>query len=119
MWRSGSVHKGSSPFSARAFGAAGARQDVAMLVMELTARLQSARDVDDPTREARDLVAALLDVPRHWPVLHEDRWVEAAMWRRACAAADKRAAGAPLAYAVGRANFRGLTLEGDERVLVP
>src|SRR5438046_5847628 len=90
-----------------------------MLVMELTARLQSARDVDDPTREARDLVAALLDVPRHWPVLHEDRWVEAAMWRRACAAADKRAAGAPLAYAVGRANFRGLTLEVDERVLIP
>ena len=113
------MHKGSSPFSARAFGAVGARQDVAMLVMELTARLQSARDVDDPTREARDLVAALLDVPRHWPVLHEDRWVEAAMWRRACAAADKRAAGAPLAYAVGRANFRGLTLEVDERVLIP
>lgn len=35
------------------------------------------------------------------------------------AAARKRAAGAPLAYAVGRANFRSLTLAVDERVLIP
>jgi release factor glutamine methyltransferase len=31
----------------------------------------------------------------------------------------KRASGAPLAYAVGRASFRHLTLDVDERVLIP
>src|SRR5204863_1195869 len=34
-------------------------------------------------------------------------------------AAMQRALGAPLAYAVGRASFRHLTLEVDERVLIP
>src|SRR5688572_9074043 len=65
------------------------------------------------------MVAAVLDVPRHWPILHENRWLDATVWRHARAAAAKRAAGAPLAYAVGRANFRLLTLEVDERVLIP
>jgi release factor glutamine methyltransferase len=35
------------------------------------------------------------------------------------AAADLRLRGAPLAYAVGRATFRHLTLEVDQRVLIP
>src|SRR5262245_38488293 len=74
---------------------------------------------DDPRREARELMAALLDVPRHWPLLKENKWVELDVWTRACAAADKRASGAPRAYAAGRANFRFLTLEVDERVLIP
>jgi len=52
-------------------------------------------------------------------MLRENKWVERETWQRACAAADKRAAGAPLAYAVGRANFRQLTLDVDERVLIP
>ena len=34
-------------------------------------------------------------------------------------AAMKRATGAPMAYAVRRANFRHLALEVDERVLIP
>jgi release factor glutamine methyltransferase len=71
------------------------------------------------THEARELVAALLDVPRHWPLLRENKWVDDATCRRAAAAAEKRALGAPLAYAVGKANFRGLTLDVDERVLIP
>ena len=74
---------------------------------------------DDRLSEARDLVAALLDVPRHWPVLRANKWVEADVWRRAIAAARVRAAGAPMQYAVGRANFRNLTLEVDSRVLIP
>lgn len=69
--------------------------------------------------EARDLIAALLDVPRHWALLRANKWVERDVWTRAIAAAEKRADGAPLAYAVGRANFRHLTLEVDERVLIP
>jgi len=91
-------------------------QTVGGLVEEIALRL---RGLDDPTREARDVLAALLDVPRHWPLLRENTWVESDIWQRACAAADKRAAGAPLAYAVGRVSFRGLTLDIDERVLIP
>lgn len=92
------------------------RQTVSGLVEELARRL---RPVEEPAREARDLLAALLDVPRHWPLLKENKWVEHDVWIRACAAADKRAAGAPLAYAVGRASFRNLVLTVDERVLIP
>jgi release factor glutamine methyltransferase len=74
---------------------------------------------EDPIREARELIAALLDVPRHWPLFHENRWVDADVWQRAHAAADRRLRGAPLAYAVRRANFRSVTLDVDERVLIP
>jgi len=38
---------------------------------------------------------------------------------RARIAVEKRIQGAPLAYAVGRASFRQLTLDVDERVLIP
>jgi release factor glutamine methyltransferase len=69
--------------------------------------------------EAREIVAALYDVPRFWPVTNAHVPVEREMWPRARAAAAKRARGAPLAYAVGRACFRHLTLDVDERVLIP
>jgi release factor glutamine methyltransferase len=92
------------------------RQTVGGLVEELAKRLHA---LEDARREGNDLLAALLDLPRHWPSLHENKWVEADLWRRACAAADKRARGAPLAYAVGHVNFRNLTLDVDERVLIP
>jgi len=94
----------------------GTSQSVGHLVEEVASRF--AR-YEDPTREARELIAALLDVPKHWPLLRENKWIGSDTWQRACTAADKRAAGAPLAYAVGRANFRGLTLDVDERVLIP
>jgi len=69
--------------------------------------------------EARDLVAALLDRPRSWPTLHAREPVSLDMMQRARHAARQRRAGAPLAYAVGRAAFRHLTLHVDERVLIP
>jgi release factor glutamine methyltransferase len=75
--------------------------------------------LEEPKREARDLLSALLDVPRHWPLLRHDDDIDGDMWKRACVAAARRATGAPLAYAVGRANFRDLTLDVDERVLIP
>lgn len=89
---------------------------VAALVAEVAEQL--AR-LDDAVAEARELVAALLDAPRHWPALHADDVVEAQVRERARRAASRRAAGAPLAYAVGRASFRALTLVVDERVLIP
>ena len=72
-----------------------------------------------PAWEAQEIIAALLDVPRHWPKQHAGDRVEGDVWRRACIAADRRAVGAPLQYAVGRASFRKLTLDVDERVLIP
>ena len=70
-------------------------------------------------REARELLAALHDMPRHWPVVEASRRVTDDEWARAIRAAERRAAGAPLQYAVGQASFRHLTLDVDERVLIP
>ena len=75
--------------------------------------------LDAPMRESRELIAALLDEPKHWTSLHASDETDEQVWERAMTAARKRARGAPLAYAVGRANFRSLTLMVDERVLIP
>lgn len=73
----------------------------------------------DALAEAREIIAALYDVPRFWPVTNAHVTVEREMWPQARAAAARRARGAPLAYAVGHACFRHLTLDVDERVLIP
>jgi release factor glutamine methyltransferase len=73
----------------------------------------------DPQREACDIIAALLDLPRHWPAAHRHEAVAPALARKALGAAEARRRGMPLAYAVGRAAFRLLTLQVDERVLIP
>ena len=89
------------------------------LVEEVTSLLASARASEAPRREARDLTAAVLDMPRLWPALHLADHVHpdaAAAVRRA---AQRRATGAPFAYAVGSAAFRHLMLRVDERVLIP
>lgn len=111
----------------RGAGDAGQRQvitrpgSIAALVDELvTLLVAGARfEAREAVVEARDIVAALYDVPRFWPVANAEVPVEREMWPRARAAAAKRARGAPLAYAVGRASFRHLTLDVDERVLIP
>jgi release factor glutamine methyltransferase len=69
--------------------------------------------------ESRDLVAALIDRPRSWPTVYASTPVSADLFAKARVAARKRSQGAPLAYAVGRAAFRHLTLHVDERVLIP
>jgi len=94
---------------------------VGALVDELAAILEDFGDFSarDATLEARELVASLYDVPRFWAEANAHVRVEAEMWPRARAAATQRARGAPLAYAVGRASFRHLTLDVDPRVLIP
>lgn len=91
---------------------------IAELVTALAAALRAAA-VPEPRLEARDMVAALLDVPRFWPSMHPEDVAEPALEAAAWRAVRTRAAGAPFAYAVGRAPFRHLTLDVDERVLIP
>ena len=69
--------------------------------------------------EARDLVAAVLDQPRFWPSMFRDTVLSDRQAADIALAASKRSAGAPFAYAVGKAAFRHLTLVVDERVLIP
>lgn len=75
--------------------------------------------VVDPRTEARDLVAAMCGQPRFWPAAKPHTTLDRDIVGRAKRAALVRAQGAPFAYAVGRAAFRFLTLEVDERVLIP
>ncbi|HTR77743.1 MAG TPA: peptide chain release factor N(5)-glutamine methyltransferase [Gemmatimonadaceae bacterium] len=91
---------------------------VGALLGELAGMLTVSR-VPDAGREAREIVASLYDVPRFWPSVNAHAGVAAEMRVRAREAAAMRARGAPLAYAVGRAAFRNLTLQVDPRVLIP
>jgi release factor glutamine methyltransferase len=88
------------------------------LLAGCTAMLESV-GVSEPQREARDIVAAILDVPRFWAAANSVADATPDVARSVIRAAMNRASGAPLAYAVGRASFRHLTLEVDERVLIP
>lgn len=106
-----------APADAHAPRAAGTRI-VGGLVAELAASLGAA-GVPDARLEARDIVAAVLDMPRLWPTLHRDEAVDEGSVDAALRAARRRIAGAPFAYAVGRAAFRHLVLDVDERVLIP
>ena len=91
---------------------------VADIVAALTAQL-SAAQVPEAGREARDIIAAIVDMPRFWPSLNYQTTLDVDLCARAWDAARRRASGAPFAYAVGRAAFRHLTLDVDERVLIP
>ena len=88
------------------------------LLAELVTELEGA-GVVLARDEARDIVAAVLDVPRFWPTTNREALVDATAVDEARHAAAARARGAPFAYAVGRAAFRHLTLAVDERVLIP
>jgi release factor glutamine methyltransferase len=91
---------------------------VGTLLVEMAAVLAPSLGADAPC-EARALLAALLDMPRHWPTTARGDALDAATWSRALAAAVRRGRGAPLQYAAGQAAFRHLTLDVDERVLIP
>jgi release factor glutamine methyltransferase len=95
------------------------RATVRALLLELTARLSTSAAIEHPESEARELLAALIGVRRSWPSLNNDAPIEAEWRERALAAAGKRARGAPLAYCVGKTVFRYMTLDVDERVLIP
>ena len=83
------------------------------------AAMLESEGVAEPQREAREIVAAVLDVPKFWAAANAVADASPQVARSVIRAAMKRASGMPLAYAVGRASFRHLTLEVDERVLIP
>ena len=83
------------------------------------AAMLESEGVAEPQREAREIVAAVLDVPRFWAAANSVADASPEVAKAVIRAAMQRAMGAPLAYAVGRASFRHLTLEVDERVLIP
>lgn len=85
---------------------------------EISARFVEA-GVASPNAEARDLIAAVVDQPRFWPVEHGDDQLSDQVVAAIRAAAERRAHGMPFAYAVGKAAFRYLTLTVDQRVLIP
>lgn len=88
------------------------------LLAGCTAMLE-AEGVTEPQREAREILAAVLDVPKFWAAANSVADASPDVAIAVIRAAMQRALGAPLAYAVGRASFRHLTLEVDERVLIP
>ena len=89
----------------------------ALRVAEAT--LSSGRAVAAPRDEARALLCALLEQPRSWPALHRDEPLDGLVVAALLDAAARRARGMPQAYAVGCAAFRHLTLDVDERALIP
>ncbi|HEX6534207.1 MAG TPA: peptide chain release factor N(5)-glutamine methyltransferase [Gemmatimonadaceae bacterium] len=97
---------------------AGRASTVGELLDELE-RVLGAASIAEARAEARDIVAAVTDMPRFWPTVNKSEVAEEAVVDAARRAAARRAAGAPFAYAVGRAAFRHLTLDVDERVLIP
>jgi release factor glutamine methyltransferase len=88
-------------------------------LLEAARLLHAAPFVDSADNEACELLAALLQQPRSWPSLNRDEKLDDVSRSALLTAAARRTAGAPLAYAVGCAVFRHLTLDVDERVLIP
>src|SRR5688500_12411637 len=95
-----------------------ADSSVVAVVEELTATLRLG-GIADPRRVATDIVAALLDVSRSWPLVNGEASIDAGMTASARRAAALLCRGCPFAYAVGTAQFRHLTLAVDSRVLIP
>src|SRR5216110_149870 len=114
MSRRSSVSKSSAPY----FRTTLPIGTIGDLLAGCAAMLES-EGVAEPQREAREIVAAVLDVPKFWAAANAVADASPDVARAVIRAAMQRALGAPLAYAVGRASFRHLTLEVDERVLIP
>ena len=79
----------------------------------------SGWDAESRRRLAEEIVGTLLDVPRHWIAMCGDEPVDLRLLERARQAARRLGRGMPFQYAVGRVSFRRLTLDVDERVMIP
>ncbi|HEX6251658.1 MAG TPA: peptide chain release factor N(5)-glutamine methyltransferase [Gemmatimonadaceae bacterium] len=88
-------------------------------VREFGEKLAGIIGGDASRRDARELLSLVWDRTPAWLAAHADDGVPGDIREASSAAADRVAAGAPLAYATGRAAFRNLVLRVDERVLIP
>lgn len=88
-------------------------------VREFSERLAATIGGDASRQRARDLLSLVWDRSPAWIAAHADDGVPGEIREAAKAAADRMAAGAPLAYATGRAAFRNLVLQVDQRALIP
>jgi len=114
MPRIGSVNNSfDSSAAARA-----AEPTVRALVDELTSTLELA-GIPNSRNPARDIIAALVGVPRYWSVMNRDVVLEPQVRDAARVAAQRLVMGTPFAYAVRSVQFRKLNLQVDERVLIP
>lgn len=93
--------------------------EVAELVAEMSDLIGNGSRPAAAVAEAREILSYLLGVSRSWPAAHAEAGISAPVAVRAIKAAQKRALGAPIQYSAGLAAFRNLTLEVDERVLIP
>src|SRR3954465_11487759 len=114
MWRRSLASKTGAPFFVKSL-------PIGTIGDLLTgcASMLAAEGIEDAQREAREIIAAVLDVPRFWAAANSVADASPDVARAVISAAMKRAGGAPLPGAVGRASFRHLTLVLDERVLIP
>lgn len=92
---------------------------VADALREAERVLSAGRGIGTPREEARALLCALLEQPRSWPSTHHAEPLDGLVRAALLEAASRRAQGMPVAYAVGCAAFRHLTLDVDDRVLIP
>ncbi|MEO8192274.1 MAG: peptide chain release factor N(5)-glutamine methyltransferase [Gemmatimonadales bacterium] len=91
---------------------------VSSVVEQLASKLHLA-GITDARRTATDILAAVLEVPRLWPVMNREAAVDSTAAVTATRAAERMVKGAPFGYAVGCVAFRHLNLVVDERVLIP
>ncbi|MEO7997783.1 MAG: peptide chain release factor N(5)-glutamine methyltransferase [Gemmatimonadaceae bacterium] len=98
---------------------------VRQLLADLENRLGASTALSAPDesaelqREAREIVAVLLDASLGDVSRRSDEVVSAEISTRAFDVAERRSTGEPLAYCLGSAAFRHLVLNVDRRVLIP
>jgi len=91
---------------------------LSQLFDELAADL-AGNGVPPARADARDLIAAILDKPKFWPTANQSLELDRATEEAIRKAGARMVRGMPMQYAVGRAAFRHLELNVDQRVLIP
>lgn len=85
----------------------------------IAALLAEAKAAGVDRLDAQWLLSHVLGRPRSWLMAHDDAPLDAAQLDALRALFARHAAGEPLAYLVGEAEFHGLVLQVDANVLVP
>ena len=75
--------------------------------------------IDCPENEAMLLACHVLSCKKSWLYMHKDDEVDDKLLLASAALINERCKGRPLQYILGTANFYGIDLAVDERVLIP